>query len=60
MMVCAANKREVYPMKKRTLSLILATAMVAGSLVGCGGGTAASSSAPAEEPAKEAEAGIKE
>ena len=43
-------------MKKRTLSLILATAMVAGSLVGCGGGTAASSSAPAEEPAKEAEA----
>ncbi|MBQ9050672.1 MAG: hypothetical protein IJ126_08765 [Lachnospiraceae bacterium] len=47
-------------MKKRTLSLILATAMVAGSLVGCGGGTAASSSAPAEEPAKEAEAGIKE
>ena len=55
-MVCAANKREVYLMKKRTLSLILATAMVAGSLVGCGGGTAASSSAPAEEPAKEAEA----
>ena len=53
-MVCAANKREVYLMKKRTLSLILATAMVAGSLVGCG--TAASSSAPAEEPAKEAEA----
>ena len=55
-MVCAANKREVYLMKKRTLSLILATAMVAGSLVGCGGGTASSSSAPAEEPAKEAEA----
>ena len=61
MMVCAANKREVYPMKKRTLSLILATAMVAGSLVGCGGSSSASSSsAPAEEPAKEAEAGIKE
>ena len=40
-------------MKKRTLSLILATAMVAGSLVGCGGGSAASS-APAEEPAAEA------
>ena len=47
-------------MKKRTLSLILATAMVAGSLVGCGGSSSASSSAPAEEPAKEAEAGIKE
>ncbi len=44
-------------MKKRTLSLILATAMVAGSLVGCGGSSSASSSsAPAEEPAKEAEA----
>ena len=56
-MVCAANKREVYLMKKRTLSLILATAMVAGSLVGCGGSSSASSSsAPAEEPAKEAEA----
>ena len=56
-MVCAANKREVYPMKKRTLSLILATAMVAGSLVGCGGSTSASSSsAPAEAPAAEAEA----
>jgi hypothetical protein len=55
--VCAANKREVYLMKKRTLSLILATAMVAGSLVGCGGSSSASSSsAPAEEPAKEAEA----
>ena len=52
-MVCAANKREDYLMKKRTLSLILATAMVAGSLVGCGGGSAASS-APAEEPAAEA------
>ena len=56
-MVCAANKREVYLMKKRTLSLILATAMVAGSLVGCGGSTSASSSsAPAEAPAAEAEA----
>ena len=54
--MCAANKREVYPMKKRTLSLILATAMVAGSLVGCGGGSASSSSAPAQEPAAEAEA----
>ena len=44
-------------MKKRTLSLILATAMVAGSLVGCGGSTSASSSsAPAEAPAAEAEA----
>lgn len=44
-------------MKKRTLSLILATAMVAGSLVGCGGSSSASSSsAPAEEPAAEAEA----
>ena len=44
-------------MKKRTLSLILATAMVAGSLVGCGGNTSASSSsAPAQEPAAEAEA----
>ena len=43
-------------MKKRTLSLILATAMVAGSLVGCGGGSASSSSAPAQEPAAEAEA----
>ena len=44
-------------MKKRTLSLILATAMVAGSLVGCGGSTSASSSsAPAAEPAAEAEA----
>ena len=43
-------------MKKRTLSLILATAMVAGSLMGCGGGSAASSSAPAEEPAAEAPA----
>ena len=43
-------------MKKRTLSLILATAMVAGSLVGCGGSSASSSSAPAEEPAAEAEA----
>ena len=43
-------------MKKRTLSLILATAMVAGSLVGCGGNTSASSSsAPAQEPAAEAE-----
>ena len=42
-------------MKKRTLSLILATAMVAGSIVGCGGGSA-SSSAPAEEPAAEEEA----
>ena len=40
-------------MKKRTLSLILATALVAGSLMGCGGG---SSSAPAAEPAAEAEA----
>ena len=41
-------------MKKRALSLILATAMVAGSLMGCGGGTSASSSAPAaEEPAAE-------
>ena len=55
--MCAANKREVYLMKKRTLSLILATAMVAGSLVGCGGNTSASSSsAPAQEPAAEAEA----
>lgn len=54
--MCAANKREVYLMKKRTLSLILATAMVAGSLVGCGGGSSASSSAPAEEPKAEAEA----
>ena len=54
--MCAANKREVYLMKKRTLSLILATAMVAGSLVGCGGSSSASSSAPAEEPAAEAEA----
>lgn len=54
--MCAANKREVYLMKKRTLSLILATAMVAGSLVGCGGNTSASSSsAPAQEPAAEAE-----
>ena len=43
-------------MKKRTLSLILATAMVAGSLVGCGGGSASSSSAPAQESAAEAEA----
>ena len=43
-------------MRKRTLSLILATAMVAGSLVGCGGNTSASSSsAPAQEPAAEAE-----
>ena len=42
-------------MKKRALSLILATAMVAGSLMGCGGGTSASSSAPAAEPAAEAE-----
>ena len=40
-------------MKKRALSLILATAMVAGSLMGCGGGTSASSSAPAAEPAAE-------
>ena len=45
-------------MKKRTLSLILATAMVAGSIVGCGGGS--SSSAPAEEPAAEAEAPAEE
>ena len=51
-------KREVYLMKKRTLSLILATAMVAGSIVGCGGGS--SSSAPAEEPAAEAEAPAEE
>ena len=44
-------------MKKRTLSLILATAMVAGSLAGCGGSSSSSSSsAPAEEPAAEAEA----
>jgi hypothetical protein len=41
-------------MKKRTLSLILASAMVAGSLMGCGGGSA-SSTAPAE-PAAEAPA----
>ena len=46
-------------MKKRTLSLILATAMVAGSIVGCGGGSS-SSSAPAEEPAAEAEAPAEE
>ena len=44
-------------MKKRALSLILATAMVAGSLMGCGGGSSASSSQPAAEPAAaEAEA----
>ena len=42
-------------MKKRTLSLILATALVAGSLMGCGGGSS-SASAPAAEPAAEAEA----
>ena len=41
-------------MKKRTLSLILATAMVAGSLVGCGGGS--SSTSTAAEPAAETEA----
>ena len=41
-------------MKKRVLSLILATAMIAGSLIGCGGGSSASSSAPAAEPAAEA------
>ena len=51
-MVCAANKREVYLMKKRTLSLILATAMVAGSLVGC----EPAKEAEAEAPAAEAEA----
>ena len=43
-------------MKKRVLSLILATAMIAGSLIGCGGGSSASSSAPAAEPAAEAAA----
>ena len=37
-------------MKKRALSLILATAMVAGSLMGCGG-SSASSSASSAEPA---------
>lgn len=58
-MVCAANKKGGHLMKKRTLSLILATAMVAGSLMGCGGGSA-SSSAPAEEPAAEAEAPAEE
>ena len=36
-------------MKKRALSLILATAMVAGSLVACGGSTGAASSEPAAE-----------
>lgn len=41
-------------MKKRTLSLILATAMVAGTIVGCGGSSGASSSA--SEPAAEEEA----
>ena len=43
-------------MKKRALSLILATAMVAGSLMGCGGGSSSASSAPAAEPAAEAPA----
>ena len=41
-------------MKKRTLSMILAAAMVAGSLMGCGGSTSASSAA--QEPAAEAPA----
>ena len=54
-MVCTANKKGGYLMKKRTLSLILATALVAGSLMGCGGGSS-SASAPAAEPAAEAEA----
>ena len=41
-------------MKKRTLSMILAAAMVAGSLMGCGGSTSASGAA--QEPAAEAPA----
>lgn len=55
-MGCAGNKREVYLMKKRALSLILATAMVAGSLVACGGSTGAASSEPAAEAEAETEA----
>ncbi len=43
-------------MKKRALSLILATAMVAGSLVACGGSTGAASSEPAAESEAETEA----
>ena len=43
-------------MKKRALSLILATAMVAGSLVACGGSTAPASSEPAAEAEAETEA----
>ena len=47
-------------MKKRALSLILATAMVAGSLVACGGSTGAASSEPAAEAEAEAEPAAEE
>jgi len=42
-------------MKRKVLSAILATAMVASMVVGCGGGSSTTTEAPAEEaPAEEA------
>ncbi|MGX8688066.1 MAG: carbohydrate ABC transporter substrate-binding protein, partial [bacterium] len=41
-------------MKKRTLSVLLAAVMAAGTLAACGGGSSAPAEKPAEKPAEEA------
>ncbi|MBD5491125.1 MAG: sugar ABC transporter substrate-binding protein [Lachnospiraceae bacterium] len=43
-------------MKKKVLSMVLATSMVAAGLVGCGGGSSETAAPAAEAPAAEAEA----